>query len=316
MKRLLCLLLCSILFVACGTTKETKKKDTAVVEKQKKKEEEAKKLEEQKKQEEEAKKLEEQKKQEEVKRLEEQKKQQEEAKKLEEQKKAEEAKKQEELKRQQAPVATNNNVVAIDAGHQARGNSQLEPIGPGASTQKAKVASGATGTATRIPEYQTTLNVSLKLRDVLQSRGYKVIMIRTTNDVNISNRERAEMANNAGAGAFIRLHCDGIGNSDVTGASVQEPANGNPYMSAGNVSASQSLGRTVLNHYCSTTGIRNRGMAARNDLSGINWCKTPVCLLEMGFISNGDEDRKLNNSDFQQKIAEGIANGIDAYFGR
>ena len=141
-------------------------------------------------------------------------------------------------------------------------------------------------------------------------------MIRTTNDVNISNRERAEMANNAGAGAFIRLHCDGIDNSGVTGASVQEPASGNPYMSAGNVSASQSLGRTVLNHYCSTTGIRNRGMATRNDLSGINWCKTPVCLLEMGFISNGDEDRKLNNSDFQQKIAEGIANGIDAYFGR
>ena len=291
MKRLLCLLLCSILFVACGTTKETKKKDTAVVEKQKKKEEEAKKLEEQKKKEEEAKKI-------------------------EEQKKAEEAKKQEELKRQQASVATNNNVVAIDAGHQARGNSQLEPIGPGASTQKAKVAGGATGTATRIPEYQTTLNVSLKLRNVLQSRGYKVVMIRTTNDVNISNRERAEMANNAGAGAFIRLHCDGIDNSGVTGASVQEPANGNPYMSAGNVSASQSLGRTVLNHYCSTTGIRNRGMAARNDLSGINWCKTPVCLLEMGFISNGDEDRKLTNSDFQQKIAEGIANGIDAYFGR
>ena len=256
MKRLLCLLLCSVLFVACGTTKETKKKDTAVVEKQKKKEE-AKKLEKQKKQEEAAKKLEEQKKQEEAKRL-------------EEQKKAEEAKKQEELKRQQASVATNNNVVAIDAGHQARGNSQLEPIGPGASTQKAKVAGGATGTATRIPEYQTTLNVSLKLRDVLQSRGYKVVMIRTTSDVNISNRERAEMANNAGAGAFIRLHCDGIGNSGVTGASVQEPANGNPYMSTGNVSASQSLGRTVLNHYCSTTGIRNRGMAARNDLSGIN----------------------------------------------
>lgn len=152
MKRLLCLLLCSILFVACGTTKEAKKKDTAVVEKQKKKEKEAKKLEEQKKKEEEAKKL-------------------------EEQKKAEEAKRQEEVKRQQAPVAINNNVVAIDAGHQARGNSQLEPIGPGASTQKAKVAGGATGTATRIPEYQTTLNVSLKLRDVLQSRGYKVVMI-------------------------------------------------------------------------------------------------------------------------------------------
>lgn len=301
MKKLFCLLLCSILLVACGTAKDTKKKETAVVEKKKaedkkKKEEEAKKLEEQKKQEEEAKKQEEQKKQE------------------EEARKQEEAKKQEQQK--QTTVPTNNRVVAIDAGHQARGNSQLEPIGPGASTQKAKVAGGATGVSTRIPEYQTTLNVSLKLRDVLQSRGYRVVMIRTSNDVNISNKERAEMANNAGAGAFIRLHCDGIDNSGVTGASVQEPASGNPYMSSSNVNASQSLGRTVLSHYCSATGIRNRGMAARNDLSGINWCKTPVCLLEMGFISNGDEDRRLNSSDFQQKIAIGIANGIDTYFGR
>ena len=310
MKKLFCLLLCSILLVACGTAKDTKKKETAVVEKKKseekkKKEEEAKKQEEQKKQEEE-----------EAKKQEEQKKQEEEAKKQEEQKKLEEQKKQQQQQQQQTTVPTNNRAVAIDAGHQSRGNSQLEPIGPGASTQKAKVAGGATGVATRIPEYQTTLNVSLKLRDVLQSRGYRVVMIRTTNDVNISNKERAEMANNAGAGAFIRLHCDGIDNSGVTGASVQEPASGNPYMSSSNVSASQSLGRTVLSHYCSTTGIRNRGMAARNDLSGINWCKTPVCLLEMGFISNGDEDRKLNSSDFQQKIAVGIANGIDAYFGR
>ncbi len=60
MKRLLCLLLCSILFVACGTTKETKKKDTAVVEKQKIKEEVNKMYEEQTKKEEEDKKLEEQ----------------------------------------------------------------------------------------------------------------------------------------------------------------------------------------------------------------------------------------------------------------
>ena len=302
MKKIIYLLLCCFMLVACGTSKEVhKKKEVTVVEKQKKKE--TVKKEEQKKEQEkqETPKVEEQKKEES---------------KQEEQK--QEPQKQEQQQSQPQiqyqPSVTKNKVVAIDAGHQAVGNSQLEPIGPGASTQKPKVASGATGVATRIPEYQTTFNVSLKLRDVLQSRGYKVVMIRTSNNVNISNRERAEIANRAGAGAFIRLHCDGIDNAGVTGASVQEPAGGNPYMSSTNVNASQSLGRTILNHYCRVTGIRSRGMAARNDLSGINWCKTPVCLLEMGFISNGEEDRRLNNNDFQQKMAIGIADGIDAYF--
>ena len=75
--------------------------------------------------------------------------------------------------------------IAIDAGHQARGNFSTEPIGPGASTRKAKVAGGATGTATRIPEYKLTLRVAKKLQKELTQRGYQVYMIRTKNNVNI-----------------------------------------------------------------------------------------------------------------------------------
>ena len=69
--------------------------------------------------------------------------------------------------------------VAIDAGHQLRGDSSTEPEGPGSKTRKAKVAGGATGAATGVPEYQLTLDIAKKLRKELLDRGYEVYMVRT-----------------------------------------------------------------------------------------------------------------------------------------
>lgn len=204
-------------------------------------------------------------------------------------------------------------IVAIDPGHQRKGNSEKEPIGPGASTTKAKVTGGATGVSTGLPEYELNLQVSLKLKQELLNRGYQVVMIRESNDVNLSNSERAAIANQSGAGAFIRIHGNSIGDSSVHGALTMGPTANNPYISH-LYDASYSLNKNIIDNLCAATGAKNRGVTLTDTMSGINWCQVPVSIVEMGFMSNPDEDRNMASEDYQNKIVKGIADGIDAYF--
>ena len=203
-------------------------------------------------------------------------------------------------------------LIAIDPGHQERGNFGQEPIGPGASEMKTKVAGGTKGTSTGIPEYQLTLDVSLKLRDILKDKGYRVLMIRETNDVDISNSERAKMANDADADVFVRIHANGSESSSANGAMTICQTSSNPYNSE-LYERSRSLSQKVLDAYTEATGIRKERVWETDTMSGINWCTVPVTIIEVGYMTNPEEDEKMQDPDFQELMAEGIAEGIEDY---
>ena len=204
-------------------------------------------------------------------------------------------------------------VIVIDPGHQGQGDSRKEPVGPGSSVMKARVTSGTTGCISGLDEYELNLQVSLLLRTELESRGYTVYMTRETHDVNISNKERAEYASSVGGDILVRIHANGDDNSSVNGALCMAPSDSNAFVSA-LAPESQRLSQCIIDSYCQATGLRNRGVMITDDMSGINWSTMPVTIVEMGFMSNAGDDSKMADSDFQKKMVDGIADGIDQYF--
>ena len=209
---------------------------------------------------------------------------------------------------------TNGIVVCIDPGHQASGDSTQEPNGPNSSNMKARVTGGTSGRFTGVMEYELNLQIGLALRDELEARGYTVVMTRESHAVNISNMERAQFATNQGADISVRIHANGSDDASVSGALALAPSASNPYVSY-LASDSQTLSQCVLNSYCAATGMNNQGVIANDTMTGINWCTVPVTILEMGYMTNSNDDYNMQDPGFQAQMVQGIANGIDAYFG-
>lgn len=206
----------------------------------------------------------------------------------------------------------NKKTIVIDPGHSSVGNFEKEPIAPNSSKTKYKDVLGATGIYTNIPEHKTTVDIGLVLKDKLIDMGYNVVMTKSEVNKSISNIERAQIGNDNNADLVIRIHADSSNDNSVKGASILIPSKNEYTNDISDIS--MDYGKKIIDTYTEKLNLKNRGCIYRDDMTGFNWSKVPVIILEMGFLSNKEEDEFISNKDNHDNIADAIAIGINKCF--
>ncbi|MHB9928720.1 N-acetylmuramoyl-L-alanine amidase family protein [Clostridium botulinum] len=201
-----------------------------------------------------------------------------------------------------------NKIIVIDLGHGSKSNLELERVSPDSEEKKIKDGGGADGVNSKTPEYLIAMDVASKLKETLQKEGYTVIMTKNKHSESLGNIERAEVGNKNNANLVIRIHADSADLEDAKGASILVPSK-KGYASEIN-ELSKKYGDILLREMVASANMNNRGVIEREDMTGFNWSKVPVVLVEMGFLSNAEEDKLLNTEEYKIKIVQGLTKGI------
>lgn len=158
-----------------------------------------------------------------------------------------------------------------------------------------------------VREKDLNLAIALLVRDQLEEQGYQVIMSRET-DTYIAKETRVAQANRSGADIYISIHQ----NATEEGAGV----NGMEvwYTEDSDRSGSKRLAQLIRQQTLRSTGAEERELRSDADFYVTGNTSMPACLIETGFLSNAAEREKLGLAEYQQQIADGIAQGVSYYF--
>jgi N-acetylmuramoyl-L-alanine amidase len=163
-------------------------------------------------------------------------------------------------------------------------------------------------------EKKITLTTARLVKKYLIQLGYRVVMTRDS-DADLTLAQRVEIATQADADLFVSIHFNSARNQTVSGVEVffseSLPSGGGAAVSR--IPSARRLADSVLKRLIERTGAASRGVK-RGNFYVIRETTMPSILIEGGFISNQDEREQLRTKEFQDKIARGIADGIDAYF--
>jgi N-acetylmuramoyl-L-alanine amidase len=157
-------------------------------------------------------------------------------------------------------------------------------------------------------EKRVALQTSRLVKRHLEQLGYHVVMTRSTDDF-IPLPRRVEIAHTSGSSLFVSIHFNSSRSPIAQGIEIFF------YDSKENkkrTRLSKRLADTVLNRLVRQTSATSRGVKKGN-FYVIRETSIPAILIEGGFISNPEERALLKQLDYQEKIARGIVDGIDAY---
>lgn len=200
-------------------------------------------------------------------------------------------------------------VIVIDASHQKNKDLATEPIAPKSTEKRAKQLASATGIVTKQKEYRVTMQYAKALRTQLENKGYKVVLTRSVHDVKLSNKERAKLANKERATLVISLHADG-GKSYQNGFYIMSPSKKST--TSKRYKKSNQQANAILKKVSTKGKVFSTGHFYREDLALFNYTKAPAISIQLGFLTNVKDDKKLADNVYMEKLVKRIANGIQA----
>jgi N-acetylmuramoyl-L-alanine amidase len=159
-------------------------------------------------------------------------------------------------------------------------------------------------------EKDINLDISKKLYERLKSMDYKVLLTRKIDEA-IDNKDRARLANRKKARIFISIHCNALeDNNNTNGVQVLYYPNRKSNV---NDPDNETLAQMILEQTLVSTGTDNKGIVEREDLIVLNQTRMPAIIVECGFLSNENEENLLTNDEYQNKIVDGIVEGLRNY---
>lgn len=167
---------------------------------------------------------------------------------------------------------------------------------------------GASGTDTGVEEAGLNLAVAQRLQAELTARGVRVIMTREDDGALAASKRgdmeaRREMLRDETADIVVSIHMNKYGDRSVSGAMA--------YYMQGSAEG-ERLAQMVIDSVCDAID-RDRRAANPGDYFVLRECEAPSVLVECGFLSNAEEEKKLQDGAYQQLLAEAIAAGVIAY---
>ena len=196
--------------------------------------------------------------------------------------------------------------ICIDAGNQMNPE-ETEWSDPGQST-KVPPELLERGTITGNPEYLVNMDIAEKLKNLLEKDGVKVVMTRESNDVQLSNIARDELAYNAGAALLVSIHCPTSGDPMQMGSRTLYPDR--TQFTDPIYESSKAAALFIQSEVLKSCGTEDLGTIAVPDKPIFNWSKVPVVESQPAFLSNPRDDSLLAQDDFRWKVAWGLRNGI------
>ncbi|MDE7331514.1 MAG: N-acetylmuramoyl-L-alanine amidase [Lachnospiraceae bacterium] len=157
-------------------------------------------------------------------------------------------------------------------------------------------------------EKDINLQIALLVKERLEEKGFRVMLPRETDEY-LAKEERVELANSYQADAYISIHQNTYEGSDKSVSGIETWYDGSD-----NTRDNQRLASLIHKETIKSTGANERELWPIADFCVTGKTLMPACLIETGFLSNPEECKRLTDKEYQNKVAEGIAQGVDLYF--